>query len=141
MTTPWHIWVVGLLALVWNAGGAADYAMTRFGVEAYTSQMPEGMRLALEAYPTWMNAVWALAVWMPLLGALLLLGRIKASAWIFGASMVLVLVAGIYNFVLADPPMNQVAGNGVALFWAGAVAIATFLWLYARQMAMDGVLE
>ena len=141
MVTPWHIWVVGLLGLVWSAGGAADHALTFFDVEAYTSQMPQGMRTALASYPPWMNIVWGLAVWMPVLGCLLLLGRIKTSAWILGAAVVLVLVAGIYNFVFADPPMNQVAGNTIALFWAGATAIATFLWLYARQMSMDGVLE
>ncbi|MEM9343708.1 MAG: hypothetical protein AAGA87_11750 [Pseudomonadota bacterium] len=141
MTTPWHIWVVGLLALVWSAGGAADFVLTWLGVEAYTSQMPQGLRTALENYPPWMTVVWGAAVLLPVLGALLLLGRIKAAAYVLGFSTVLVIVAGIYNFVVADPPMNQVAGNSIALFWAGAVAIATFLWLYAREMAMRGVLE
>lgn len=27
-TTPWHLWLVGVLALLWNCIGAFDYAMT-----------------------------------------------------------------------------------------------------------------
>jgi len=28
VATPWHVWVVGIVALLWNAMGALDYTMT-----------------------------------------------------------------------------------------------------------------
>ena len=27
--TPWHLWVIGIVATLWNAGGAYDYTMTQ----------------------------------------------------------------------------------------------------------------
>jgi hypothetical protein len=27
--TPWHLWVVGILSLLWNAFGGYDYTMTQ----------------------------------------------------------------------------------------------------------------
>ena len=41
MKTPWHIWVVGIFALLWNAFGALDYVLTRYDVAAYTANMPQ----------------------------------------------------------------------------------------------------
>jgi hypothetical protein len=28
IVTPWHLWLVGVLALLWNSFGAFDYVMT-----------------------------------------------------------------------------------------------------------------
>src|SRR3546814_17451825 len=33
--TPWHLWVVGGLSLLWNAIGAFDYTMTKMDNAAY----------------------------------------------------------------------------------------------------------
>ncbi len=35
--TPRHLWVVGVIALLWNAVGAMDYVMTQTQNEAYMS--------------------------------------------------------------------------------------------------------
>ena len=140
MKTPWHLWVVGIFALLWNAFGALDYVLTRYDVAAYTANMPEGLKEQLAAYPAWMGAVWALAVWLPVLAAFLLLSRHKASAAFFGIGFILVLVAGIYNYGLSDPPLNAVAGNYVLYFWIGVTVIALLEWVYARTMSKRGVL-
>jgi hypothetical protein len=36
--TPWHLWVVGAVSLLWNAMGAFDYLMTQSRAEWYMSQ-------------------------------------------------------------------------------------------------------
>ena len=36
-STPWHLWVVGVFALLWSAMGAMDYVMTQTRNEAYMS--------------------------------------------------------------------------------------------------------
>src|SRR3546814_7159427 len=33
--TPWHLWVVGVLSLLWNAVGAFDYTMTKLNDADY----------------------------------------------------------------------------------------------------------
>ena len=30
--TPWHLWVVGVLTLLWNSVGGFSYTMTRLGM-------------------------------------------------------------------------------------------------------------
>lgn len=36
-STPWHLWLIGVVALLWNAMGAFDYVMTQTRNDAYTS--------------------------------------------------------------------------------------------------------
>ncbi len=138
MEKPWHLYVVGVLALLWNGFGAADYAMIQLGVEAYASGMPEAQRALIAGYPSWVTGVWALAVWSPVLAALLLLAGRKAAAGFFALSLVCLAVSGVYNYLLSEPPLNAVAGNWVIGLWAG---IAALQWIYARAMAQRGVLS
>ena len=35
MKTPLHLWIVGVLSLLWNAGSGYDYLMTRLESTAY----------------------------------------------------------------------------------------------------------
>jgi hypothetical protein len=37
-STPRHLWVVGVLSLLWNLFGAMDYVMTQTQNEAYMGQ-------------------------------------------------------------------------------------------------------
>lgn len=35
MKTPWHLWLIGVVSLIWNAFGAMDYSMTATRNAAY----------------------------------------------------------------------------------------------------------
>jgi hypothetical protein len=35
--TPWHLWVIGIVALLWSGMGAMDYVMTQTRNAAYMS--------------------------------------------------------------------------------------------------------
>ncbi len=35
---PVHLWIVGTLAVLWNAAGAFDYSATQFRMDSYMSQ-------------------------------------------------------------------------------------------------------
>ena len=37
-STPWYLWVIGVVALVWSAMGALDYVMTQTRNETYMSE-------------------------------------------------------------------------------------------------------
>ena len=39
--TPWHIWVVGVLALAWAGIGAIDYVMTQTRNPGYMAQFTQ----------------------------------------------------------------------------------------------------
>ena len=140
MKAPWHLWVVGILALLWNAGGAFDYVATQLSLDWYVSNMPPEMKGYIEAYPATLVAIWALAVWLPVIAALPLLLRRAGAVHVFFLALVLVLLAGAWNYLLADPPLTEVAGQGVFFFWIAVVILAALQWLYARAMRRRGVL-
>src|SRR6478609_11313004 len=75
--TPAHVWVVGILSLLWNAFGAADYTMTELGNLAWFEMMGLGAEeLAwTQTFPTWVVAAWAVGVWGSVAGSILLLSR------------------------------------------------------------------
>ncbi len=37
--TPWHLWAIGGLSLLWNAFGTYDYVMSHWKGDAYFQQM------------------------------------------------------------------------------------------------------
>ena len=61
--TPLHLWIVGMLAIVWNAFGAFDYLMTQTRNEAYLANFTDPQRIYFESFPIWMEATWAFGVW------------------------------------------------------------------------------
>ena len=136
--TPWHLWVIGILALLWNLVGAYDYLMTQTQNEAYMGRFTAEQLEYFYGFPTWVVATWAIAVWGGLLGAILLLLRKRLAAPVFLVSFVSMIVTSIYNFGLSDGA--RVMGTPAVAFTGVIFLFALILWLYARAMARQGVL-
>ena len=84
---PRHLWIVGVLSLLWNAFGAMDYVLTNTNNEAYLSQFtPEQLAYFID-FPAWTTAAWALGVWGALAGSVLLLMRSRFAVHAFGVSL------------------------------------------------------
>ena len=138
--TPWHLWVVGVVAALWNAFGCVDYFMTQTRRDEWFAQMgmTETQLTYFNAMPAWTHAAWAIGVWGGLLGALLLLLRRKWAMPVFVVSFLGWLAGAVYAFALSDGmeamgpmwPMQIVIG-GACVF---------FVW-YARMMSQKGVLR
>ena len=137
--TPVHLWIVGILSLLWGAAGAGSYVMVKLGVEAATASMDERQHAFLEAYPAWLTAFWALAVWTGLLASLLLLARKALAAPLFVFAFVCMAVTTVRNFVLEDGA--DVLGTGGVVFAVVIFVICLGQLLYARAMAAKGVLS
>lgn len=135
---PLHLWVVGSLALLWNAFGAFDYLMTQTGNEAYMSQFTADQLEYFYGFPAWVVAFWALAVWGGVLGAGLLLLRKRLAAPVLLVSFLSMVVTSIHNFLLTDGA--EVMGTAGVAFTAVIFVAALGLWLYARAMARRDVL-
>ena len=137
---PWHLWVLGLIALVWNGLWAFDYVMTQTQGDAWLAKMePNATQWAyFHAIPAWVDGAQAVNVWGGVLGALLLLLRRRWATWAFAASFLGWLAGAVYAFALSNGmeamgpwwPMQLVHG-GVALF---------LVW-YARGLSARGVLR
>ena len=138
-TTPKHLWIVGVLALLWNAMGAFDYLMTQTQNEAYMGQFTPEQLEFFYGFPTWLVAFWALAVWGSVAGSVLLLMRRRVAAPVFLVAFACMVVTAIHNYVFAGA--LEVVGTFGAVFSAVIFVCALALWLYARAMVQRGVLQ
>jgi len=141
MRAPWHLWVIGFAALIWNGGGAFDYLMTQLGNEAYLSMLTEPQRAFIDARPIWMDAAWAVGVWFSVLGSLLILMRARQAALAFALSITGMLVTAIWSYGIADPSGIEVMGNFSVWFSLAITAVLIALWAYSRAMTVRGVLR
>ena len=138
---PVHLWIVGLLSLIWNGFGCYDYLMTRMRNEDYFRSMdidPQAMLAWVDGFPFYAQFGWGLGVWMGLLGAALLLLR---NRWAVHA-MLLSLIGAVVGlgYQMADP-MPGVTGfmaMGMPLI---IIAVALGQYLYARAQRASGVLR
>ena len=135
---PRQFWVIGIIAVLWNAIGALDYTATQLRLEAYMSAFTPEQLEYFYGFPAWVVAAWAFGVWGAFLGSIALLLRKSWATWLFGASIVGLVFTTLHNFVLTDGA--ALMGPGGMAFSAIIWAIALFLFFYARAMTRRGVL-
>jgi len=136
--TPRHLWIVGIVALLWNLMGAVDYVMTQTKNEAYMSQFSPEQLEFYYGFPAWLVAFWALAVWGGVIGAVLLLMRKKLAFPVLVVSFLSMVVTSIHNYGFAGGA--DVASGMEQLFSVIIFVVALALVIYARSMAKKGVL-
>ncbi len=150
--TPWHLWVVGVIAVLWNAYGGYDYTMSM--TQGATYMAASGMTPDQIAYydtmPVWMTAVWAIGVWGGVLGSLLLLLRNKLAFPVFVVSFAAFLTSLLYVYGLSDAGKVmgfmmkdgvKVASSMVIIMNVVIAAGCAFFTGYAWMMSKKGVLR
>jgi hypothetical protein len=137
--TPWHLWAVGIVSLLWNAVGGLDYTITQTRNAAYMAQVMPDQMSYLDTLPAWMIAAWAIGVWCAVLGSILLLLRSRWAVPVFALSLAGLIVTQVQQGTTPGSPMRDSAGAiGFAVF---LFVVALALLLYARAMAKRGVLR
>ena len=103
---PFHLWIVGILGLIWSAGSAHAYLMTNIRDPNYLEQMGVGaeMMQLIDAFPIWTMAAWAIGVWGAVAGSLLLLLRSKYCAYAFALSLLGLAASTFYQLGIDLPP-------------------------------------
>jgi hypothetical protein len=139
--TPLHLWIVGVVSLLWNSFGCYDYTMTRLDPAGYLSASGFGVESVtyLQSLPAWITAFWALGVWGSLAGSFLLLLRSRHAATAFAASLLGLAVSQFSQWTGPLPAeMNTSATWGItATIWIVLIA----LLLYARAQVRAWVLR
>jgi hypothetical protein len=138
--SPWHLWLVGALAVLWNSVGAFDYVMTETRNAAYMSSFTPEQLSYFYGFPAWVIATWALGVWGGVLGSVLLLFRRRWAVPVLGISLAAFLVTTYYNYVLTSG-LEIMGGAGGLVFSAVIFVVAAALLFYARRLARVGVLR
>ena len=139
--TPWHIWLVGIIALLWNGSGAWNYAATKLRIEAIVAQMTPKQIAFFDAMPAWATAAWAIAVWGGVLGAILLLMRRALAFHVLLISFVAMVLTSIQNFLLSDVSMAEILPPGTAVFSIAIFVFALLLVWYSWVQKRAGRLH
>ncbi len=137
--TPVHLWIVGILALLWNAMGAFDYTATHMQMESYMSNFTEAQREYFYGFPAWAIAFWAVGVWGALLGSIFLLMRKSWAVWAFVASLLGMIGSSVYTLGLTEG--MKIMGPEAVYFSIAIWVIAVALLAYSVAMKKRGVLR
>jgi hypothetical protein len=137
---PAHLWIVGILALLWNAFGCYDYLMTETENQAYLANYTADQIAYFQTLPSWLVAPWALGVWGGLAGSILLLMRSRYSVWAFALSFIGAVVTFAYQMFATQMPDSMTSGSMAIMPWV-IVIIAAFLLWYSWSEGKKGVLR
>ena len=138
--TPAHLWIVGVVSLLWNVFGCYDYLMTNLRNPAYIANVPADMLTFMDSLPAWLTAFWAFGVWGGLVGSILLLMRSRYSVWAFAVSLIGAVIGLGYQMFVAQMPASMKEGAMGFIPW-GIILFAAFLLWYAWSEEKKGVLR
>lgn len=135
--SSWHLWVVGILSLFWNAFGCFDYTMTVTRNEGYLEPYPKEVLDYWFAMPWWMFALWAIGVFGGLLGAIALLMRSSWAVKLFAVSLIAATINMAISLTDADAPKME----GAEFMSILIILLATLQLVYAWWQSRRGVLR
>lgn len=138
--TPWHLWVVGVLYLLWSCAGANDFVMTQTHNAAYTKGFTPAQLNYFSDFPLWVVIAWGVATWGGVLGSLFLLFRRRLAVCLFFLAFLGMILTTIYNFGVSDG-MKIMGGVGPLIVSCIIFVLGILVWLYARAMRKRRVLR
>lgn len=134
----WHVWVVGVFALLFNAIGVFDFTMYRLQGEQYLASA--GMTPEQIAYyatmPAWVHVIWAIGVFAAFVASILLLMRRKAALPVFCVSLAAFLLNLLHTYVLTDG--GAIMGQQTAITSAVIAVLLALFCVYAWSMSKRG---
>jgi hypothetical protein len=133
---PWHLWVVAVVALLWNGSGAYTIMMAQAGRLA-DLEVDEAAYYA--AQPLWFIVVTDVALLGAIAAAVALLLRSRMAVWLFAVSLGAILVTNSYD--LAAATSRMLASRGALIVTVIIALIAVFELAYAWAMRRRAVLR
>jgi hypothetical protein len=133
--------VFGVLGILWFALHAVEYVYARYDTLQARVPLPDPLGLSemFAAMPQWAAISLTAAIWLGLLGAVLLLLRDSAAVLILSLTLIATLPVAAWAGIAFFGGMAFVAGVNLLFFAAGQVAVTFGLWLYARTAKRYGL--
>ncbi len=133
----WSVWLVGIIALVWNVMGCANYMWQMNMSPDALSAMSAAQRAIIENRPAWATGGFAIAVFAGAIGSVLLLLRKSLSLVFFVLSVIGVIVSML--------PVFGIVNSGVVfsafektMYLVLTPLLAAFLVWYTRWAISRG---
>ena len=133
---PWHLWVVGVLSLVWNAGGA----WTIMSAQSGAPMDMDAVEIAYyAAQPPWLVAVADIALIAAIAAAVALLLRSRWSVQLYALSIVAIVVATVYD--VAQGTALLLDDQGWLILECVTFGLAVLQLVYALAVRRRGVVR
>ena len=139
--TPWHLWLVCAVSLLWNSFGAFDYTMTEMQNAAYLADFTVAQRAYFANFPWYAVMLWALGVWGALAGSVLLLARSRHAVTAFVISLLGLAGSTAWQFWPSNTDLWAIMPEGAWLLNVVIWTVAIALLLYARWARRRGWLR
>lgn len=126
-------WFIGVIALLWNVGGAINYLM-QTNIE-FVATLPETHRAIIEGRPSWATGGFAIGVFGGALACLLLLFKKAFSFYLFIASFIGIIVTMIHTIDVASSKIHFSLVEITVMIVLPVIVAAILIW-YAK-LAID----
>ena len=136
---PVWFWAVAVLALLFEAFGVYAYLTDVSRTAEEISQLPIDQRSLREATPTWIYAAYAIAVWVGLLGTVLLLMRRRHAEILLLVSLLAVIVQ--FGGVFLVPELRDDTPPDAFTLPIAIAVIAYGIWHFSRYARKQGWLR
>ncbi len=139
--TPWHLWLVGVLAVLFNAVGVFDHTMTLVQGESYmaSASMSPAQIAHYQQMPLWMRLDWPLGVWSAFAASILILLRSRLAFPVFVVSLAAFLLSVAYTYLLTKG--GEIMGTQMAVTSAVIATLLAVFGAYSWWMTRRGVLR
>ncbi|WP_455208374.1 hypothetical protein [Kaarinaea lacus] len=126
----WSFWLISVVALLWNVGGAVNYLM-QTNLE-FVATLPETHRAIIDGRPAWATGGFAIGVFGGALGCLLLLFRKSAAFYVFIASLLGVIVTMLHTINVASTKIGFSPVEIFVMILLPIIVAAILIW-YTKQ--------
>lgn len=134
-STPWHMWVVAGLTLLWNGSGAVTILLAQAG------RLPDisaDEAAYYAAQPWWLVVSTDVATLAPVAAGVALLLRSRLALPLFAVSLALIIANNLYGLV--DGTSRALANQGALIVTMIIGVIAILQLVYAVAMKKRAIL-
>ena len=122
----WSFWLISVIALLWNVGGAINYLM-QTNVE-FVATLPDTHRAIIEGRPLWATGGFALGVFGGALGCILLLFKKAFSFYVFIASLTGIIVTMVHTTDVASSKIAFSLVEIMVMIVLPVIVAAILIW-------------
>lgn len=133
-------WIIGVIALIWNGMGVNAYLQQAFKTEAYITDLSADQIALIGGLPAWMTALFAIAVFAGVIGAIALLMRKKIAAIILCISFAAATIQQLY-WLFGTEAADVFIEKNVYLMPILVIVFSAFLAWYSKNQKGKGVLS
>lgn len=128
--------IAAAAALLFEAYGAYTYLVH---VTSDPTNLPIDQRDMVLAMPMWMTAAYGVAVWVGVVGAILLLIRRRAAPYLLALSLLAAIIQ--FSALLIDPALHNLVGSDDLLVPFLIVLVCYAIWHFADMARRSGWLR